>query len=207
MRGETMQTIIACKTCDLVQRIGALQPGATAECCRCGSVIGEPKAGSLGRTAAFSLAALILYAPANVYPILFMHLHGAYSESTVWDGCVSLIKHDQWLVGAIVFLASIVIPLVKLTALFFLVVTAKAGSERGRHERTWMFRIIAAIGPWAMLDVFLLAVLVSLVKLGELATVLPGPGLFAFTAVVVLTTLASASFDPKLIWNPPGKAP
>ena len=207
MRGETMQTIIACKTCELVQSIGALRPGTTAECCRCGSVIGERKAGSLGRTAAFSLAALILYAPANVYPILRMQLHGAYSESTVWDGCVSLITHGQWLVGAVVLLASIVIPLVKLVALFFLVATAKAGSALGRHERTWMFRIIAAIGPWAMLDVFLLAVLVSLVKLGELATVLPGPGLFAFTAVVVLTTLASASFDPKLIWDPPGKAP
>ncbi len=200
-----METIIACRTCDLVQSIEALEPETVAECCRCGSVIGERKPGSLGRTAAFSLAALVFYAPANLYPILRMQLHGAYSESTVWDGGVSLIRHDQLLVGAIVLLASIAIPLVKLIALFLLVVTAKAGSARGRHERTWLFRIIAAIGPWAMLDVFLLAVLVALVKLGELATVLPGPGLFAFAAVVVLTTLASASFDPKLIWEPPEK--
>ncbi len=206
MRGETMETIIACRTCDLVQSVGTLTPGTAAQCCRCGAIIGEHRAGSLGRTAAFSLAALILYAPANLYPILSMQLHGAYSESTVWDGCVSLIENDQWLVGAIVFLASIAIPLVKLITLFYLVVTARTGAARGRRERAWMLRTIAAIGPWAMLDVFLLAVLVALVKLGELATVLPGPGLLAFTAVVVLTTFASASFDPKLIWDPPEKA-
>jgi paraquat-inducible protein A len=93
-----------------------------------------------------------------------------------------------------------VIPLLKLVGLFFLVATAALGSPRRRAGRTWIYRTIDVIGPWAMLDVFLLAVLVALVKLGELATVVPGPGLLAFTAMVVLTTLASSSFDPRLIW-------
>ena len=194
-----METIVACKTCDLVQRIDALQPGTVAQCCRCGAVVARHASRSLVRTAAFSLAALILYVPANVYPILKMQLHGTYSENTVWEGCVSLIRNDQWLVGVIVFLASILIPLLKLLGLFTLVVTA--GSDRLRAERSWIHRTIALIGPWAMLDVFLLAVLVALVKLGALATIRPGPGLLAFTSVVVLTTLASASFDPALVWR------
>lgn len=195
-----MESVIACKTCGLVQRMEELRPGTAAECCRCGSIISKHRGDSLGRTAAFSLAALIFYVPANIYPILRMNFYGAYSESTVWDGCVRLFQDDQWFVAAIVFLASIAVPLFKLLGLFFLVVTVRLKSTRWRQERTRIYKIIDVIGPWAMLDVFLLAVLVALVKLDQLATVLPGPGLLAFTTMVVLTISASASFDPKLIW-------
>src|ERR687895_15571 len=96
------------------------------ECARCGSFVAARRSSrSLEVTAALSLAALILYVPANIYPIMKMHLHGAYSESTVWDGIVLLLQHDQYFVAVIVFLASIVIPLVKLAGLFALVVTAR----------------------------------------------------------------------------------
>jgi len=200
-----METTIACGICGLVQRAGELRPGTGVKCRRCGSILDERKVDGLRRTAAFSLAALIFYVPANIYPILRMEYYGVYSESTVWDGCVNLFRNDQWIVAVIVFLASILIPLFKLLGLFFLVVTARVKSARRRQERTLIYRIIAVIGPWAMLDVFLLAVLVSLVKLEKIVTVLPGPGLLAFTAVVVLTILASASFDPKSIWEEPDK--
>ena len=93
------------------------------------------------------------------------------------------------------------VPLLKLAGLLFLVVTTQLGAARWRRLRTQIYRFIDVIGPWAMLDVFLLAVLVALVRLGQLATVLPGRGLIAFTAVVVLTLLASAAFDPRLIWK------
>jgi paraquat-inducible protein A len=154
----------------------------------------QSRARSLEITAALSFAALIMYLPANLYPILRMTFQGAYSESTVWGGVVSLARQDQWLVAVIVFLASIAIPLAKLLGLFFLVATARYRPELWRRERQRIFRFIDAIGPWAMLDVFLLAVLVALVKLGEFATVLPGPGLLAFSCLVVLTMFASASF-------------
>jgi paraquat-inducible protein A len=136
-----------------------------------------------------------------------MELYGAHSENTVWDGCVTLFRDGERLVAVIVFLASILVPLLKLLGLFYLAVTTAIRSRRRRRERTWIYRIIEVIGAWAMLDVFLLSVLVALVKLGQLATVRPGRGLVAFTAVVVLTILASASFDPTLIWRDPGKEP
>ncbi len=196
-----MESIITCKTCGLLQRVESLPAGTVAECFRCGSVIGKHSSNSLGRTAAFSLAALIFFVPANIYPILRMDFYGAYSESTVWDGCVKLYQDGQWPVAVIVFLASMVVPLLKLLGLFFLVVVTKFKSTFWRQERSRIFKFIDVIGPWAMLDVFLLAILVALVKLGTLATVLPGRGLVAFTAMVVLTILASASFDPTLIWN------
>lgn len=196
-----MARLVACRACGQTQRLEALRPGMAAACCRCGTTLAQTKADSLARTAAFALAALILYVPANVYPILSMNFYGAYSESTVWDGCVTLFQDGQWPVALIVFMASILIPLCKLLALLFLVATTRYGTARWRRERTLIHRTIVLVGPWAMLDVFLLSVLVALVKLGELATVLPGPGLLAFAAVVTLTILASASFDPELIWQ------
>ena len=196
------ENVVACETCGLVQRVEPLSKGAAAECFRCGTFLGVRKtSASLHATAALSLAALILYFPANMYPILRMTMYGATTESTIWDGVVSLMRHDQWGVAIVVFLASIVVPLLKLLALFFLVGSSALPVGRGFRGRTALYRFIDRIGPWAMLDVFLLAILVSLVKLGQLATVVPGTGLVAFTAMVVLTLLASAAFDPKLIWE------
>ena len=196
------ENVVACETCGLVQRLEPLPKGAAAECFRCGTFLGVRKSSaSLHVTAALSLAALVLYVPANLYPILRMTMYGATSESTIWDGVVSLMRHDQWIVAVIVFLASIVIPLLKLLALFFLVGSSALPLGRQLRGRTTLYRFIDRIGPWAMLDVFLLAVLVALVKLGDLARVVPGPGLVAFSCVVVLTMLASQSFDTKLIWN------
>jgi paraquat-inducible protein A len=196
------ESVVSCDTCGLVQTVPPLSAGTVAECIRCGSFVATRRSTrSLEVTAALSLAALILYVPANVYPIMKMYLYGGYSESTVWDGVVILMRNDQWFVAVIVFLASMVIPVVKLAGLFSLVVTARMGWGRRLRSRTQLYKFIDAIGPWAMLDVFLLAVLVALVKLSTWAKILPGPGLVAFTAVVVLTMLASATFDPKLIWE------
>jgi len=186
------ESVLACDTCGLSQRVEDLSPGTSAECIRCGDT-----------TLALTLAALVLYVPANIYPILKMNLYGTYSENTVWDGVVNLIQYNEYFVAAIVFLASIVIPLMKLLGLLFLVASVKWGRGRRLRGRTHISKFIDAIGPWAMLDVFLLAILVALVKLGDLGHVIPGPGLIAFTCVVVLTMLASQSFDTKVIWNRP----
>jgi paraquat-inducible protein A len=193
--------MITCRTCGLLQHVADLPPDTAAECARCGSTVRQRKPNSLARTTAFSLAALIFYVPANIYPILNMDFYGAYTESTVWDGCVKLFQSGQWPVALVVFFASIMAPLLKLLGLFSLVTTVKYKTARWRMERTWIHKVVSIIGPWAMLDVFLVAILVALVKLGQLATVMPGTGLIAFTAVVVFTTLASASFDPRLIWD------
>ena len=195
------ESVVSCDSCGLTQQVEPLAPGNNAECIRCGSTIAARPAVSADTTLALTIAALVLYVPANIYPILSMNLYGAYNDNTIWDGVVSLMRHDEYFVAAIVFLASIVVPLLKLLGLLFLVGSVKLGSGRRLRRRTRIYQFIDAIGPWAMLDVFLLAILVALVKLGDLAQVTPGPGLVAFTCVVVLTILASQSFDPKLIWN------
>jgi paraquat-inducible protein A len=104
----------------------------------------------------------------------------------------------MWPVATLVFAASIIIPLLKLLGLFFLVSNR---GQRWKKLRTRVHKTICQIGPWAMLDVFLLAVMVALIRFGKFATVIPGPGIFVFASVVVLTILASSSYDPRLIWK------
>jgi paraquat-inducible protein A len=198
---DPTEQIVCCSTCGLTQRVEPLAQQSAAECPRCGSIVDERKSASVVPTATLALAALILYVPANLYPILRMERYGLYTESTVWEGVAELVRLGYWFVAVIVFLASIVVPLLKLAGLIFLSASSAAQSRRWRRQRTWIYKFIDVIGPWAMLDVFLLAVLVALVRLGSLATVLPGRGLFAFACVVVLTILASSLFDPKLIWR------
>jgi paraquat-inducible protein A len=199
---------VTCDTCGLLQTVEDLPPGTAAECMRCSSFLAARRStASLELTAALSLAALVLYVPANIYPIMKMYLYGGYSESTVWDGVVLLMENKQWFVAGIVFLASIVVPLIKLAGLFALCATARLGWGRRLRSQTQLYKFIDAIGPWAMLDVFLLAILVALVKLGDLGQVIPGPGLIAFTCVVVLTILASQAFDPHWIWNDQRRSP
>jgi paraquat-inducible protein A len=176
-------------------------PGSVASCVRCGSAIRRRTRSGLHRTAALSVAALALYVPANLLPILRMERYGIVSENTVWDASALLFEDGDYPIAVVVFAASILVPLLKLLGLFFLVFTTRLGWAGGRMGRTWVYRVIEKVGPWAMLDVFVIAVLVSLVKLQRLATVVPGPGAIAFTGVVVFTLMASASFDPQLIWE------
>jgi len=150
------------------------------------------------RTCAFSLAALILFIPANIFPILSVSRMGYNNESTIWEGVVELWEGGTQGIAIVVLLCSIVIPLAKIFGLFYLSFTWKSKSP---ISNTVLLRFIDLIGRWSMLDVFLVAILVALIKLGTIATVRPEVGLVAFTSVVVLTMLASANFDSRLFWQ------
>ena len=200
-------SILACRICGQVHASVPLPEGTVANCARCGAMIEKRTHASLHMTAAFSLAALILYFPANFFPILHMEVYGAVTDNTAWDGARRLFQEGDYTIAVIVFLASILIPFLKLVGLFALVISIKLKWPRAKLQRVWMYRVIDAVGRWAMLDVFVVAVLVSLVKLEKLATVIPGPGLLAFGGVVVCTILASQSFDPQLIWGEAEEAP
>ena len=143
-----MAAIIACKVCGQVHRMdqGGAAPGMRAMCVRCGSAIERRSKGSLQITAAFTIAALLLYVPANLFPILHLDLYGATQDSTVWEGCVRFWQAGDYVIATIVFLASIFIPLLKLLGLFFLVATTQLRWRAGKMLRTWMYRVIESIG-------------------------------------------------------------
>jgi len=193
-----MTALISCKTCGLIQQLDHLPEGHRAECARCGEIILHQRPLSRARTAAFSLAALFMYVPANIYPVLSMHYLGRETQNTVWGGIRALWQDNMWGVAIIVFMASMLVPLLKLMGLFFLVAVQGVCWQKLRSR---ILKYIEKAGPWAMLDVFLLAIMVAVIRFGRFATVIPGPGIIAFTAVVVLTLLASASFESRQIWK------
>jgi paraquat-inducible protein A len=190
--------MIACEVCGLIQQLENVPPRHCAQCARCDSVLQRYHLNNRARTAALTLAALCLYVPANIYPIITMEYMGRHTENTVWGGVKALYQDHMWYVAAVIFAASILIPFLKLIGLFFLVTNH---GQRWQKIRTHVYKIICRIGPWAMLDVFLLSILVALIRFGRFATVIPGPGIVAFASVVILTILASSSFDPRLIWQ------
>jgi paraquat-inducible protein A len=154
------------------------------------------------RTWAWLAAAAVLYVPANVLPVMATAdvLHGA-ERHTILGGILELWGAGEWALALIVFVASIVVPLLKMAALTLLAFSAQRGTEWARPERTRLYRLVEAVGHWSMLDVLVVVLLVAMVRFGALASVQPEPGLLAFGAVVVLTMLASEAYDPRLIWN------
>ena len=159
----------------------------------------EPKSkiSSPALTLSLSLTALILYIPANIYPFMTIEMYGIRNTSTVWSGIVSLADSGSWAIAIIIFLASILIPLLKLLILFYLSFSA----QNGQHAKfkLQLYKFVEAIGRWSMLDIFLLAVLVAILKLGPMAHVEPGLGSFMFLLVVIFTMFASAVFDPQVL--------
>ncbi|MDG2305715.1 MAG: paraquat-inducible protein A [Candidatus Binatia bacterium] len=189
----------SCETCELLS-----QPvdGATSgRCPRCGQPVEFRKARSLQRTWALILAAAICYVPANLFPVLStVTIEGAESD-TIMGGVVLLWSPSGWPLSLIVLVASIMIPCGKIVALIHLLLSVQRGSIKNREERVRLYRLVEVIGRWSMVDVFVDTFTVALVQLQPLMSVEPGPGLFFFATVVVLTMLAVASFDPRLIWD------
>jgi paraquat-inducible protein A len=191
-----------CHTCDLLVRAPA--PGGHRDCPRCGSALhGTRHADSLTRTWALLASATLLLVPANIYPVMTVMRFGQGEPSTILAGVVHLIQDGAWPLGLLVFFASFVVPLSKIAALAFLLVSVQRGSPWRRRDRTVLFRITEVVGAWSMVDIFLVGILVALVRMDGLATVTPGSGATFFGAAVVLTMLAAHAFDPRLIWDRP----
>jgi paraquat-inducible protein A len=158
-----------------------------------------PSPESLNRTLALTLAALILFIPANVFPTLTVVLMGSTQTDTVFDGVVALWQAGMWPLALIVMCASLVIPLVKIVALLFLVISI--GMRTRRLERTRVYRFIEGIGRWSMLDVYVISLIVAVINLGALSGARADIGALAFAAVVIATIAATGQFDPRLIWR------
>jgi paraquat-inducible protein A len=187
---------IGCDTCGLVSRAA---PGV--HCPRCGYRLRVRKCRSVEHTWAYSLAAAALYIPANIYPVLTIVQLGVGHPSTILGGVRELVGAGMWPLALLVFFASIAVPVLKLIGLSLLLISTHMRSTWRLHDRTVLYRIVDAIGRWSMIDIFMESILVALVQFGKIATVYPGPGAIAFSAVVILTVLAARSFDPRLMWD------
>ena len=193
--------LLSCLTCGLLARPAADEEDENA-CPRCGRRLHLRKPYSLLRSWTFLVAAMVLYIPANLLPIMDTEsiVMGSHTD-TIMSGIVLLWKTGSWPLAVIVFIASIMVPLLKMLAMLVILIAVHQGVSTHCHDLSKLYRILEFIGRWSMLDVFVVAVLVTLVQLQFVAAVTPGKGALAFGAVVVLTMLATMSFDPRLIWD------
>jgi paraquat-inducible protein A len=159
------------------------------------------RSAKLSRATALSVAAAIMLVPANILPVLSMKSGGQARTDTILSGIIGLWDDGLWAISAIVFIASILIPLLKLVGLTLLLIAARRRSTRHRRGLTRLYAVLNMIGRWSMLDVFLVAFLAGAVQFGALATIKPQGGIVAFAAAVVLTVLATDAFDSRLLWS------
>lgn len=194
-----MSQHLACHCCGRIHRLPELNPDETAVCTRCGSRLSRPGTArqSASRTAAAALGAFVLFWPAVLLPILKIERLGQSSESSILSGILDLFHHGSWFIGGVLLLFSIVFPLAKIILLLEL----SCLQLLGQRHKALTLRLMEHLGKWSMLDVMLLALLVMLVKLGNLVEFQLGPAVVAFVGCVTMSMLASLCFDPHAIWE------
>jgi len=170
-------------------------------CPRCGGVVHLRIPQSLEKTSAYLAAAAVLYVPANVLPVMHSSSVLVQQDDTILSGVVYLFRSGSWPLGLLVFVASVMVPLLKILSLGVLVCMSARRSRAHPLARIRLYRVVDFIGRWSLLDIYAVTMLVALVRMGALASVQPREGALAFAAVVVLTLLAAQSFDPRAIWD------
>jgi len=200
MRKSSGVTAAGCElaSCHLCYK---LADSSQHRCSRCGSALHIRNQGSTQNTLALLITASILYVPANLLPIMITNQLGGTEPATIIGGVLLLIKLGSMPVAAIIFIASVIVPLSKLFALYYLCWYVQRGSAVSARQRTVLYRVAEFVGKWSMVDVFVVSILVALVNLGGLMVIRPGPAALAFAGVVLITMVAAESFDPRLIWD------
>ncbi len=191
--------LIGCRSC------GRVWPEDTEICARCHAHLTPPDRRGLQKVWAWLIAGIIFYIPANIYPMMstrsFAGLKGS-GEATIFEGVMQLIHYGNYDIAAIVFVASIIVPIGKFIAISWLAVVAgRPATVEDAHMRLKVYEVVEFIGRWSMIDVFVVAILSALVQLGFVASIHPGPAAVSFALSVAFTMLSAQSFDPRLIWR------
>ncbi len=183
---------------------GQVSPEEDRRCPRCHSRLHLRQRESVQRTWALTIAALLLYFPANLLPVLKVESFTGDSQNTIMGGVIQFWQQADYPVALIIFVASVMIPILKIVSIICLCRASRTGHRP--RAMTKLYRITEFVGRWSMVDVFVVAILVAVVQLGSTISIHPGAGALSFAAVVVLTIFAAMSFDPRLIWDAAGQA-
>lgn len=187
--------LVACRRCSKVW------PMSHERCSRCGSRLQSRDERSLSRVWAWWLAGVMLYIPANLYPMLSTQTLFKTYESTIVGGAVEIFEHGDYAVSIIILVASVGIPVAKFIAIAWLALGANQDSRVSGHRRQQLYEVVEFIGRWSMIDVFVVAISSALVQLSSVASITPGPAAFAFALSVIFTMLSAQAFDSRMIWD------
>ncbi len=187
--------LVACLTC------GRLSPFKSTSCSRCGATLHSRKLKSRQRTWALLLTATVLYLPANLLPVMRVVSLGRTQSDTIMGGVFYFLRTGSWPLALLIFIASVVVPILKIIILAILLISERRRSSRWPEHRARLYRLTELVGRWSMVDIFVITLMVAMVELGSVATVTPGPGSVAFALMVFSTMLAVRCFDPRLVWD------
>ncbi len=197
--GNLDPCLSVCHECDLLNRVPALPPDRAARCVRCGHVLFRNPANCVEKTLALSFSALILWVVANVFPFLSFGLPGNLIETNLVSGVVSLYEQNQPILAFVVLVTSIIAPALQIAGLIYVLSPLNRGLRLPQSKR--VMRWLGQLKPWSMMEVFMLGILVSMVKLGGMADVIPGVALWAFCCLIVVLSWALATLEPHIIWE------
>ncbi|MFC1821895.1 paraquat-inducible protein A [Thermodesulfobacteriota bacterium] len=198
--GDYQGQLIACHECDFLHSVSPIPSGGKALCRRCGAFLYRNTPNSHDRALALNLAALMFFIMANVFPFISLKASGRIEENLFLSGALALYRLGMGELGLLVFMTSFFFPLLTIAGMLYILVPLKFGYKPWRMA--WIYRMIKALMPWSLAAVFMLGVLISIVKLLDLATVIPGISLFSFVGLMVLSAAANANMDPAIIWPP-----
>ncbi len=190
---------IACHDCDLVHQIDTIPYGAGALCSRCGATLYKPKRDSLNRTLALTLAGVTLFLIANTFPFLGFKVGAQVRDTTLVTGIYQLFQQDMWLIATLVFFTVILAPAVHLLGVLYILVPLLF--NRTPLHLAAVLRFILLFKPWGMLEIFMLGILVSIVKLAKMATIIPGVAVYAFMALICVMATMANTLDYHQIWE------
>jgi len=191
--------LVQCHACGLLQRNPRLPAAAAARCGRCGTILHRNIPDSLDRTLALTLAGMVLFVVANSFPFLSFQLQGQTTETTLLTGVRDLYLQGMWGLSLVVLFTSVLAPGIQLALLLLVLIPLK--TNRIPEGFPTLFRYVETLAPWGMMDVFMLGILVSVVKLADMATIVPGASLFAFGALIFVLAAAQAGLDPDIVWS------
>jgi len=192
--------LIACRFCHCLVNAEEINTKHIT-CPTCGAAMHSRIPHSIEYTSAYLIAAILLYFPANFMPVMSSVYLGQSQTNTILSGVIELAAEGFWPLALIVFIASIIVPLIKILVLVMLVVSVKLKLKWNLLDRTRAYRITESIGRWSMVDIYVIAILVALVQFGPLASVQAERGALPFAAVIILTMFAANSFDTRLMWD------
>ena len=194
-----MESFIACHECDLIHRVKSLPAKAAANCIRCGAVLYRNKPNSIERTLALTLAGLILFVLANSFPFLALKTESQLHQITLITGIKELYQQNMEGLAILVFFTTILAPLVQLLGMLYVLLPLRY--HRIPPKLAPVFRFVRGLQPWSMMEVFMLGILVSVVKLAKMAQIVPGISIFSFFALIVVLAAATVTLDTHEVWK------
>lgn len=190
--------LISCKNCHKVYEKESYDEFI---CNRCNHKVKRRIKNSLQISLSLTICAILFYIPAMIYPMMEVTQFGIKVDSTILEGVINFLSTEDYFIAGVIFLASVIIPIVKLVSLMIIFISLKINIQISNKNKNKIFKFVKIIGKWSMIDIYVVALLASVVQLGEILNIKSGFAATSFALMVILTMIAANRFDTRIIWD------